>query len=573
MKTLTNDNKYFIYCRRSSESEDKQVASIEDQLLEMRKVAEQYGLEVVAEITESKSAKKPGREKFNEMLQRMHNGEASGIICWKLNRLARNPIDGGQISWLLQQGIIKHIKTYSGNYYPTDNVIMMAVEMGMANQFVKDLSEDAKRGMRQKAMRGWYPCAQLPAGYMHNPKDTFEAGDKEILKDNKRFAIIRKGWDMLLSGTYSIKSIHKKLADEYGLRNQQGVKYAESTVAGFFKNKFYCGYFDWNDGVGGKSEVLGKHEAMITPEEFDKAQKMFGKKGRPRQYQEDIPYPFRGPLTCGDCGCKITAERKKQCICKNCKYKFSMITRTDCPKCGTDISEMKQPSFIDITYYHCTGRREGCSQKGNMTEKQLSAQVEQYLSSITIPEEFHSWLKAGFQEIHKEEIGNQKELVHAQNRKEIDLVNKLDRYTRMRADNEIDAEQFKKYKSEIEEELTIIKNNRTSHQDRLINWFEVAENYAQFAENALEKFRNGTAEQKKSIVVALGSNLNIKDKNLCVSLPKSLISIKECSDGFFKKIATLEPNFQLVNAKENTSFEMLSFVVLPRQGSNLRPND
>jgi len=124
------------------------------------------------------------------MLERIHKGEAEGILTWKLNRLARNPIDGGQISWMLQQNIIKHIQTFERDYYPTDNVILMQVEFGMANQYVKDLSIDVKRGMRQKAERGWYPIAVLPIGYIHNSK--FNLGvENEIICDEDSYRIIK----------------------------------------------------------------------------------------------------------------------------------------------------------------------------------------------------------------------------------------------------------------------------------------------------------------------------------------------------------------------------------------------
>ncbi|MCD6402554.1 hypothetical protein J7L36_01750 [bacterium] len=73
----------------------------------------------------------------------------------------------GGINWMLQQGIIKHIKTYERSYYPTDNVLMISVEFGMANQF-RDLSQNTKRGLQAKAERGWYPTF-ASVGYMHNP--------------------------------------------------------------------------------------------------------------------------------------------------------------------------------------------------------------------------------------------------------------------------------------------------------------------------------------------------------------------------------------------------------------------
>jgi len=151
------ENRYFIYCRKSTEAEDKQVLSMESQIRELTDLAKRLGLRVVGVLTESKSAKAPGRQAFNELLQRIYKGEASGIICWKLDRLARNPIDGGQISWMLQRRVIKHILTADRSYYPEDNVLLMNVEFGMANQFVRDLSRNTKRGLKAKVEKGWLP--------------------------------------------------------------------------------------------------------------------------------------------------------------------------------------------------------------------------------------------------------------------------------------------------------------------------------------------------------------------------------------------------------------------------------
>src|SRR3989338_10115433 len=103
---------YFLYARKSTDVEDKQVLSIEAQLSELHSLAKSENLEIVGEFVEKRSAKQPGRPVFNEILKRIQKGEASGIVCWKLDRLARNPVDGGQISWFLQENIIQHIRTH-----------------------------------------------------------------------------------------------------------------------------------------------------------------------------------------------------------------------------------------------------------------------------------------------------------------------------------------------------------------------------------------------------------------------------------------------------------------------------
>ena len=239
--------KYFIYARKSSESEDRQMASIESQIEELKKLAEQNNLEVVDILSESKSAKEPGRPIFNKMLERIHKGEAQGIICWKLNRLARNPIDGGQISWLLQQSIIKHILTYGRSYYPSDNVLMMAVELGMANQFIRDLSTDSKRGLKTKAERGWYPTFST-LGYIHNPFK--KKGEKEIINDPERYDLVRKMFELMLTGKYTPPKIVEVANEEWGLRTKDGRKIARSTIYQIFSDTFYYGEFEYPKGSG-----------------------------------------------------------------------------------------------------------------------------------------------------------------------------------------------------------------------------------------------------------------------------------------------------------------------------------
>jgi len=133
---------YFLYARKSTDDRDKQVHSIEDQLAVLRKLATKEGLQIVAEFEERQSAKVPGRPVFNDMLARLGRGEAQGILCWKIDRLARNPVDAAQIQWLLQRGTVAHIQTYDRSYYPQDNVLLMSVEFGMANQYVRDLSSN-----------------------------------------------------------------------------------------------------------------------------------------------------------------------------------------------------------------------------------------------------------------------------------------------------------------------------------------------------------------------------------------------------------------------------------------------
>src|ERR1051326_4588639 len=104
--------KYFMYCRKSSEDDDRQMLSIGAQLSELSEITHAAELSIIETFSESKSAKGPGREVFNEMLRRIERGEANAILTWKLDRLARNFDDGGRIIGMLQRGVIQEIRTF-----------------------------------------------------------------------------------------------------------------------------------------------------------------------------------------------------------------------------------------------------------------------------------------------------------------------------------------------------------------------------------------------------------------------------------------------------------------------------
>ena len=196
--------KAILYCRKSSESEDRQVMSLDAQENELKRIAERDGIEIVKVYRESMSAKAPGRPLFAEMLDLISKGKADAILCWKLDRLARNPVDGGSISWALQKNQIKLIKTHERDYLPSDNVLLMYVELGMSNQYVRDLSENVKRGNREKLRRGEWPN-RAPYGYK-NDKNT-----KTLVVVRSQAEKVRQTFELYATGKYSVTDLARKL--------------------------------------------------------------------------------------------------------------------------------------------------------------------------------------------------------------------------------------------------------------------------------------------------------------------------------------------------------------------------
>jgi len=533
-------NRYIIYCRKSSEAEDRQVLSIESQMNELKRLAEKLNLQVVGVLMESQSAKSPGRPIFNEMLKAIERRKADGIICWKLDRLARNPIDGGQIIWMVQRGVIRHIQAFDRSYYPEDNVLLMNVEFGMANQFILDLSKNVKRGLKTKVEKGWIPFT-APFGYLNDKSK--DKGKKEIMKDPERFDLVKRMWEMMISGKYTPPKILKIAIDEWGLRNPKGENISRSTIYYIFTNPFYYGWFEYPRGSG--NWYQGSHEPMVTAEGYERVQMLLGSKGNPRLKKRSFAYT--GLIRCGECGAMITAEEKNQIICSTCKYKFSSNNRHECPKCKTQIEDMESPVVLHYVYYHCTKRKDpNCSQK-TIEAKVLESQIDRYLVGIHILEEFKEWAMKYLKNENDKEILSRENIIISQRKAYDACLKKIDnllqlKISPMNADGSLlSDEEYAKRKAELIREKAHLQEILNDTDRRVERWLETAERTFDFACHAKHWFAHGTSQTKATILRTLGSNLILKDRKLVVELKKPLMAIKHVAEGVPQVRGMFEP--------------------------------
>lgn len=499
---------YFMYCRKSSESEDRQVASIQSQIDELNTLAEKNDLNIKKIFSESMSAKGPGRPVFNEMIAKLHQGEADGIICWKLDRLARNPIDGGNISWLLQQGIVKEIRTYEKSYYPTDNVLMMSVEFGMANQFIRDLSLNTKRGLKAKVEQGWYPCS-LPLGYVNNIYR--EPGEDEILPDKKRFLVMRKAFDLILERKYSVSEVLKILNNKWGLRTRKGKPVATSSFYRMLSNPFYTGRFEYPKGSNNWYE--GKHKPMISEEEYNGVQAILNRKNnvRPKTHK----FAYTGLMTCGECGGSITAEEK--------------------------IKTQKNGNVHRYIYYRCTKKKNPkCTQK-TIREEVLEEQIKSILSSISIPKEFVEFAFEVLREDYNKDNQTRKQILKNQQVEYDDCLLKIDNLIDMRASGELSKEEFKRKKEYLEKEKKRINSLLNDSDKRFSDSYSNTEKAFNFAEQAIKIFDGLSLEDKKGILYNLGSDFILKDRLLLLQLYKPIKKIQEKAKEIREVKEELEP--------------------------------
>ncbi|MCR9171520.1 MAG: recombinase family protein [bacterium] len=509
--------KYFVYARKSRDKAEEQVMSINGQLDAINNLARKNGFVIAQIFKEEKSAKKPGRPIFNEMMERIRAGEANGIICWKLNRLARNPVDGGAISWALQTNIIQAIHSVERTYLPTDNVLMMQIDFGIATQFIKDLSSDTKRGLRDKAKLGWNPKASLPMGYLHNPKK--QLADEQIICDPERYSIIKELWKRMETGAYSVLDI-RRMARVLGLVNKKGKEYSLNAFYLMFRNPMYYGKFYWKDENGNSVLWEGKHKKMIDEVTFHKVQQLICDRNQNKGAKSYF-FPYRGLISCGECGGHVTAERKIQAICTKCSHKYSIRRNEVCPKCNTSLSSMNNPSIIDITYYRCMkNRNQNCTQK-TINANSINQTIQSLLENISIPRKLHDWLMQRTDAYYNSRTTDQSLLINSLKKKLAREKQKLENLIELRVSGEINKEEAEtlklKYNLEIKavEEEIFQKEKAQSIEKRN------AEIYLKFAKNCVERFKNGDDHEKKAITAFFISNLTLLDKTLYFSTKKA----------------------------------------------------
>ena len=281
MLPITQKLIYFLYVRKSTDVEDKQVLSIAAQITELKEFAARMGIYIIEVVIEKQTAKKPGRPKFNKMLERIEAGEANGILAWMPDRLSRNSIDSGKIIYMLDEHVLLDLKfphfwfenTPQGKY-------MLANEFNASKQYVDNLSLNTKRGLRQMVRDGRYPRG-APLGYYNDLRT------KTIKIDRKTAPIVREAFELYARGDKRLDEIADFLYVN-GIQTKQGMIRDKKTTGGkphsrtrvtrMLSNPFYYGHFLY---LGEVHE--GRHTGIISKRLFDKVQAVLAQRGKPTE--------------------------------------------------------------------------------------------------------------------------------------------------------------------------------------------------------------------------------------------------------------------------------------------------
>ena len=461
-------NKFILYARKSTDTEDKQVLSIEAQINELRQFAAREELNVVGEFIEKRSAKIPGRPVFDAMLERIEAGEANGILAWHPDRLARNSVDGGRIIYLLDTGVIRTLKfpTFRFESDPQGK-FMLNIMFGQSKYYVDSLSENTKRGLREKVRRGEYPSI-APLGYLNDYRT------KQIIIDPERAPVMRQAFETYATGNVTFDHLREFFA-AHGIRTRNGKLLARAHMSKIFANPFYYGHFYYAGEVH-----EGKHQAIISKEVFDKVQAVINRRWRwsPGEKKRE-PKPFMGLLRCGECGYGISAEIQK-----------------------------------GHTYYRCSKKNKvrRCSQP-YIREEALNDEITALLKPFSVPVEWAEYMLSRIKEEKKQDTQSAMKLA-TQMRAEIEKINlRLKKLLDSFVDELIDRQMFMEKKAELMSLKKTLEEDKNACTAGKATWLEPFQKWILTARNAAEIAVSSSLQQKRVLALEVfGSNLVLDRK-------------------------------------------------------------
>ena len=401
--------KYCLYARKSTESEERQVLSIDSQISEMLKLAEREGLEIVAMKRESHSAKETGqRPIFNEIVEEIKAKKFNGILTWAPDRISRNAGDLGKVIDLMDANILQDIRTYGQRFTNSPNdKFMLMILCSQAKLENDNRGINVKRGLRTRCEMGlWVGTA--PLGYL-NQKHMDKKG--QVLVDPQRAPIIKKMFEKVAYEQWSGRKVYNWMKFELNFYTRGNKPLTLSGVYRILENPFYYGIFERPRDSG--NWYQGKHQPLITQELFEKAKAQLKRDQIVRETKE---FAFTKLFTCGYCQSGISAEEKWK--------------------------QLKDGGANRYIYYSCSRARDRNCKNKYIREEELITELLKILDKVNI-----------------NELGMRQKLEEEINRYNIFQRSVLGATEKIKTDKDTDIRNYAKY---------ILKEGMTSEKRELL---------------------------------------------------------------------------------------------------------
>lgn len=353
LQTKEIKTRYCLYARKSTESEERQVLSIDSQIKEMLELAEREGLEIVAMKRESHSAKEQGqRPVFNEIVDEIKAKKYNAILTWAPDRISRNAGDLGKIVDLMDAGLLHEIRTYGQKFSNNPNEKFLLMILGSQAKLENDnRGVNVKRGLRTRAEMGLW-AGTAPLGYLNQRHMDRKC---QVVIDPDRAPVVKKMFEKVAYEKWSGRKVYNWLRFEANFYTRGNKPLTLSGVYRVLTHSFYYGVFERPKNSG--NWYQGKHEPIITKELFDQVQAQLKRDNIQRENKE---FAFTKLFTCGYCGSGISAEEKWK--------------------------DLKDGTHAKYIYYSCSRARDRNCKNKYIREEELIGELLKMLDKVDINE-------------------------------------------------------------------------------------------------------------------------------------------------------------------------------------------
>ena len=492
---MTSIKRVVEYLRKSTDEEDRQIQSLANQTEENQKLAEDY--QIIKSFSESISAKTPHkRAEFDKMVKTIKDGGIDGIIAWDAKRLSRNPTESGLLQQMLVDGGV-FIKTHF-NYYDRSNWFMFLIDSGVATQDIINLSENVKRGLDSKVRLGHRP-GKAPLGYVNRKR--LDKGKKDIVADKERFRLMKKWFEIILSGDtveHSLQVITDMGLDEPRTSQRPRRTVSRTLAYKIFRNSFYAGKFWWKGEL-----ITGAHKPLISWNEYETIQSILGRGAR--KHIGDDPRNEMGALVslikCKECGSTLVFD------CKNKIYKNGTSQK--------------------FTYYRCPHRNGSCTTTP-IKAVDLYDQALSYLDQLSLHPEFTDWCRKVLKRRNQNTFDLRCKQIEIQTKRLKEIDQKVEILITKKIDQWISEKEYQgqKAKLRLEKEKVLDMANNTE----VDKWEKVVDKTLDFAESMKTIFNEGNPDTKRQALKILGSDLTFDKGKLLIDPKYCFIFLRETQD-------------------------------------------
>jgi DNA invertase Pin-like site-specific DNA recombinase len=530
--------KTVLFARVSSREQEETGYSLPSQEKLLKEYAERKDFRIAKKFSISESASgKSQREIFNEMMEYVKKNNIKIIICEKVDRLTRNFKDAVMIDEWLEKDEERQVHLVKDSLILHKNSrsqekLNWGIRILFAKNYIDNLSEEVKKGQKEKITQGWLPT-KPPLGY----KTIGEKGHKIHIIDEEKAPLVRKMFELYAMGNYSLKKLAQVMYEE-GLRTRGGNKLVKSRLHELLTDPFYYGKIRWNGEI-----CDGKQEPLITKELFDKVQEILKGKTTPK-YNKHF-YLFKGLIRCAECEGRITWEKQK-----------------------------------GIIYGHCNHYR-NCSQKTWVKEPEVETRLLKVFSSLQIKNtRIVEWIRKALKESHKDEIEYHTTALNELKQKYEQIQKRLDKLYDDKLDEKISKEFYERKFRAYSEEKEIVLQGIQKHSQASDKYFELGINIYELSQQAKEIYQKAIQEEKRQLISLVFNNLLLNKGELSFSYTKPFEILSDAvkvTNG--SKVLNLvkspakifEPTNLRTKSVKNRAFDPAFAPLLPGWDSNRQP--